>query len=77
MNGKKARILRNFAQSRTVGKPQVQYREKKVTKEVSFMGANGEMQATTVEKSTTFMDVGCTRKYYKMLKQLDKSGGEY
>lgn len=70
MRGFKAKTLRRFARSRTVGKKDVEYREKITPKTVTMFNTDGTTRQTVVHKSTRYMVHDCTRKYYKLLKAL-------
>ena len=61
MNGKQAKMIRRRAEELTEGMPQVEYKEKIVSKVNAFSNALFGGQCSLID--------ACTRKFYKSLKR--------
>jgi len=69
MRGTKAKKLRSFARKRTVGKKDVEYRDRGTNKTTTIINQDGTYTVVPVRRITTYMTHDCTRKYYQLLKK--------
>ena len=71
MNGKKAKRLKGFAQTLTVGMPNASYVEGRPKVSVPIMSAAGVVvNYNTIPGIPTTLHPDCTRKVYKQLKRI-------